>query len=136
MSGVDVGNAVLSQFVALKTSDELSDRLKAVQRFSAESLGEENWLIGLMGMLYDPGNRDPNLLSKIVEELLPFLTTIDSVFVVAILKGFLQRRATLEAMALSAIRDALKEADFVEWSEALDASARKTVTELSAELLN
>lgn len=81
----------LSQFVSLKSTGKPENYLKAIKEFGADSLGKENWLIGLVGILYDKNMTDSTVMDSLITNLIDHLEDKDVFFVRSIMKGILSR---------------------------------------------
>lgn len=87
--------ASLEQFLAYKLSPDPVQRSLAVGMLPSE-VGIKEWLIGMVGMLYDPGNQDPGLLQSIIRNVLAFVTSDQELFLLApALKAIVSRLGDL-----------------------------------------
>lgn len=81
----------LDDFLTLKTSGDTSKQSQALKRFSPEKIGRDNWIIGLIGMLYDNSILDPVVVQELIKKSLQNLDEADIFFVRSILKAIIHR---------------------------------------------
>jgi len=87
-------------------------RLEIVKQNSVKTVGKENWIIGLVGMIYDRTNQNPALISALIGQIGPFLTENDLFFVVSVLKGFLYRASELNKQQRNAVLQFISDDNF------------------------
>lgn len=81
----------LDDFLTLKTSGDSSKQSQALKRFSPEKIGRDNWMIGLIGMLYDNSISEGNVIQELIKKSLQNLDEADIFFVRSILKAIIHR---------------------------------------------
>ena len=88
----------LQNFIRLKSSPNLKDRFKSIRIYGPNSLGNENWVIGLVGMLYDKGHSDLELYRDIALKAIPLLTEEPIFLSASLLKAMYARLSDLRAV--------------------------------------
>lgn len=88
----------LQDFIRLKSSPNLNDRFKAIRFYGPKMLGNENWVIGLVGMLYDREQSDLALYKDIALKAIPLLTEEPIFLSVSLLKALYARLSDLRSV--------------------------------------
>ncbi|MFT5170423.1 MAG: fatty acid-binding protein DegV [Candidatus Marinamargulisbacteria bacterium] len=82
----------VSKFLEVKSKGSLKEQLSAIRTNSPKTLGgEDNWIVGLIGMAYGSHNGEPALVASIVSALAPYMSNGNEFFVVSIMRSFLDR---------------------------------------------
>jgi len=100
--------SALAHFLQLKQSPLLSDKLAAAN-LSPQDVGLKEWVIGMVGLLYDPTVNNPGELQTLIARLLSFVTKDSELFLLGhSLNAVSTRLAALPPEGLTQITQILK----------------------------
>jgi hypothetical protein len=124
--------ANLAKFLELKRSPNPADREAVLTQFNAESVGLQSWLIGLLGMVYDHVNTDPNFLQSLISNLLSYSKQGDTYILFSVLRSLSDRFDELPPSLLIEIRDFIQTEKLLFDTHPPIKQAAETLTQLLA----
>lgn len=115
---VEEALTALRQFIQVKRGADESDRRNVFKQFNADLLGNENWIVGLLGMMYDRNIKDPVLIGQLVKQLLLSLRDLESksnrdqstlFYIISILKALMDRSPSFDGPTRIQIQDIIRD---------------------------
>ncbi len=104
----------LSEFLAAKRSDDPAVRASILTQFTPDQLGQDVWLIGLVGVVYDKVNNDPILLQHVINQLMSYATEYSEPFLLfSVLRAISDRFPDLPPRVLQDVAQLLQKGNFL-----------------------